>query len=53
MVIQQAMGLPKSYGPEASQVLSNYVEEMKSSGFVAKSMERHAIKGASVAPLKV
>ena len=50
MVIQQAMGLPKSYGPEALRVLKEYVEEMKSSGFVARSLERHGIQGASVAP---
>jgi polar amino acid transport system substrate-binding protein len=50
MVIQQAMGLPKSYGAEAADFLSEYVEEMKSSGFVAQSLERHGIEGASVAP---
>ena len=50
MVIQQAMGLPKSYGPEAAEFLRKYVEEMKSSGFVAQSLERHGIQGASVAP---
>jgi polar amino acid transport system substrate-binding protein len=50
MVIQQAMGLPKSYGSEAAEFLTEYVEEMKSSGFVAQSLERHGIEGASVAP---
>ncbi len=50
MVIAQAMGLPKSYGSDASELLKEYVEEMKSSGFVAKSLERHGIQGASVAP---
>ena len=50
MVIQQAMGLPKSYGSEAAELLSEYVEAMKSSGFVAQSLERHGIEGASVAP---
>ena len=50
MVIQQAMGLPKSYGSEAAELLSEYVEVMKSSGFVAQSLERHGIEGASVAP---
>lgn len=50
MVIQQAMGLPKSYGSEAAELLREYVEEMKSSGFVAQSLERHGIEGASVAP---
>jgi polar amino acid transport system substrate-binding protein len=50
MVIQQAMGLPKSSGSDAAEVLKEYVEEMKSSGFVARSLERHGIQGASVAP---
>jgi polar amino acid transport system substrate-binding protein len=50
MVIQQAMGLPKSYGSEAAEFLGAYVEEMKSSGFVAQSLQRHGIEGASVAP---
>lgn len=50
MVIQQAMGLPKSYGSEAAEFLRSYVEEMKSSGFVAQSLARHGIQGASVAP---
>ena len=50
MVIQQAMGLPKSSGSDAAEVLREYVEEMKSSGFVARSLERHGIQGASVAP---
>ena len=50
MVIQQAMGLPKSYGFEAAEFLRGYVEDMKSSGFVAQSLKRHGIEGASVAP---
>lgn len=51
MVIQQAMGLPKSRGEEASRLLSAFVEEMKASGFIAESLKRHGIFGASVAPL--
>ena len=50
MVIQQAMGLPKRFGPEAAAYLSQFVEDMKTSGFVAQALERHGIKGASVAP---
>jgi polar amino acid transport system substrate-binding protein len=50
MVIQQAMGVPKSRGVEAADYLRVFVEEMKSTGFVAQSLERHGIKGASVAP---
>lgn len=50
MVIQQAMGTPKSRGIDAAQYLSAYVEEMKASGFVADALQRHGIQGASVAP---
>jgi ABC-type amino acid transport substrate-binding protein len=50
MVIQQAMGLPKDRGPEAARYLHRFVEEMKSSGFVAASLFQHGIQGASVAP---
>ena len=50
MVIQQAMGVPKSRGPEAAAFLAAFVEQMKASGFVADALVRHQIKGASVAP---
>ena len=50
MVIQQAMGLPKSRGSAAAEYLRRFVEEMKASGFVADSLQRHRIGGASVAP---
>ena len=50
MVIEQAMGLPKSRGQGAADFLRAYVEECKSSGFVAGALLRHAIQGASVAP---
>ena len=49
MVIEQAMGLPKSRGSLAAEFLDRFVEEMKASGFVAKSLERHRIEGAKVA----
>jgi len=50
MVIQQAMGTPKSRGPEAAAFLTAFVERMKASGFVAEALKRHNINGASVAP---
>ena len=50
MVIQQAMGTPKSRGPEAAAFLSQFVETMKATGFVADALRRHGIQGASVAP---
>ena len=52
MVIQQAMGTPKSRGPEAAALLRAFVEEMKASGFVADALARHGIQGASVAPVE-
>ena len=51
MVIQQAMGLPKSRGDEVAEVLRGFVEDMKTSGFIVDALARHGIQGASVAPL--
>jgi polar amino acid transport system substrate-binding protein len=50
MVIRQAMGTPKSRGALAASTLSAFVEEMKASGFVEQSLQRHRIQGARVAP---
>jgi polar amino acid transport system substrate-binding protein len=50
MVIQQAMGVPKSRGPKAAAWLAVFVEQMKASGFVADALARHRISGAAVAP---
>lgn len=50
MVIQQAMGLPKSRGDAAAEVLRLFVEEMKAAGFIHDALARHGIQGASVAP---
>ncbi|MDB5929736.1 MAG: transporter substrate-binding protein, partial [Polaromonas sp.] len=50
MVIQQAMGTPRSRGEAANVFLRQYAEEMKASGFVAQALARHGIEGASVAP---
>lgn len=44
------MGVPKSRGAESAAFLAQFVEEMKACGFVADALERHQIKGASVAP---
>jgi polar amino acid transport system substrate-binding protein len=51
MVIQQAMGVPKSRGSESAAFLRAFVEHMKTTGFVAAALERHQIRGASVAPI--
>jgi polar amino acid transport system substrate-binding protein len=50
MTIQQAMGLPKTRGPEAASFLARFVEEAKQSGFVSDAISRHQVKGAAVAP---
>jgi polar amino acid transport system substrate-binding protein len=51
MIIRQAMGMPKSRGPEAAAYLTAFVEEMKGAGFVENALKRHGIKGAAIAPL--
>ena len=49
MVIQQAMGMAR--GREAgARFLAAFVEGAKASGFVAQSLARHGIEGATVAP---
>lgn len=50
MVIEQAMGVPKARGAAAAQVLRQFVEANKASGFVDAALARHGVKGASVAP---
>ncbi len=51
MVIEQAMGVPK--GRIAAQAwLSDYIEEMKASGFVGEALKRYKIEGAAVAPAR-
>ncbi|WP_240655422.1 ABC transporter substrate-binding protein [Paraburkholderia phosphatilytica] len=49
MVIRQAVGVPKARGNDAAAYLSQFVEAMKASGFVAASLARHHIAGATVA----
>jgi polar amino acid transport system substrate-binding protein len=51
MMIQQAMGTPKSRGTAAIQFLAEFVEDMKASGFVENALKKHQISGASVAPV--
>ena len=50
MVIQQAMGVPKSLGDDAAEILKQFVEDMKASGFVSRALARHGIQGAALAP---
>ena len=50
MVIQQAMGVPKTRGAVAAAWLAAFVETAKATGFVADALARHQIQGAIVAP---
>ena len=52
MTIRQAMGLPKTRGPEAASFLTSFVEELKWEGFVSDAIIRHQVEGAAVAPLE-
>lgn len=49
MVINQAMAMPKTRSAAAAAFIDDFVARMKSSGFVAASLARHAIVGAAVA----
>jgi len=49
MVINQAMAVPRGRDAGAAY-LDAFVEEMKASGFVAQSLARNHIEGASIAP---
>lgn len=50
MVIEQAMGVQAGRGAAVESKLRAFVERAKSSGFVAKALDRHGIRGAIVAP---
>ena len=50
MEINQAMGTPKGRSDEAVAYLRDFIEEMKSTGFVGNALTRHRIEGAAVAP---
>jgi hypothetical protein len=44
------MGQPNTVSPQARQALTDFVVEMKSTGFVQHSLSRHKIEGAAIAP---
>jgi polar amino acid transport system substrate-binding protein len=50
MLIEQAMGQPKTSSASAQAELAKFISEMKSNGFVENSLKRHEIEGAVVAP---
>jgi polar amino acid transport system substrate-binding protein len=48
-VIQQAIGIPKGRAA-GIDYLRVFIEDLKTSGWVAKAIERHGVRGVSVAP---
>lgn len=48
MVIQQAMVMPRQRGEAAEAFLERFIDDMKTSGFVADALQRHGIEGATV-----
>jgi polar amino acid transport system substrate-binding protein len=49
MVINQAMATPKGRA-SGLRYLAGFIEEMKTSGFVAAALAKHNIEGATIAP---
>lgn len=47
--IQQAIGIPKRR-EDGAACLRKFIEDAKASGLVAEAMERHGVRGVSVAP---
>ncbi len=47
--VQQAVGTPKARTVSAA-FLAAFVEEAKTSGLVARLIERHGVQGVTVAP---
>ncbi|WP_425472647.1 transporter substrate-binding domain-containing protein [Tepidimonas alkaliphilus] len=50
MRIEQAMACRAAAGPQAAQILFDFVERAKASGLIAALMARHGVNGATVAP---
>ena len=48
MIIQQAMVMPRQRGEAAEAFLERFIDDMKTSGFVADALQRHGIEGATV-----
>jgi len=47
--IRQAIGTPRGRDAGAAY-LRDFIEDVKASGFVAQAMEKHGVRGVSVAP---
>jgi len=48
--VQQSIGTPQGR-PAGAKYLREFAEDVKASGFVAKSIEKNAVRGVSVAPM--
>lgn len=48
-VVQQSVGTPQGR-PAAAKYLGEFAKDVKTSGFVAQAIARHAVRGVSVAP---
>ncbi len=48
-VVQQSVGTPQGR-PSGAKYLGEFAQEVKTSGFVAQAIARHAVRGVSVAP---
>lgn len=49
MAIQQALGIPKGHD-EGAKYLRSFIEDVKTSGLVARAIEKAGVRGVSVAP---
>ena len=49
LAVQQSIGTPQG-GPSGARYLREFAEDVKASGFVARAIEKHAVRGVSVAP---
>jgi polar amino acid transport system substrate-binding protein len=49
MAVQQSIGAPKARDA-AARYLREFVEDVKASGFIARAIETHGVRGVSVAP---
>ncbi len=47
--VQQAIGVPKDRN-EAARFVREFAEEVKASGLVGRSIEKHKVRGVTVAP---
>jgi polar amino acid transport system substrate-binding protein len=48
MVIEQAMGIPSSRDEAATQFLNNFLQEVRTNGFLAGLAEKHGITGITI-----